>query len=65
MKGFHQKWLILNLGLAWRLMTWRKAQADSQRMRQLEYPASTQRMGLRFTEKIRDTFRHRWLRIHR
>jgi len=27
-----------------------------------DYPTSTQRMGVRFSERIRDTFRFRWLR---
>jgi hypothetical protein len=26
------------------------------------YTTSTQRLGLRFTERLRKTFRHRWLR---
>jgi len=31
-------------------------------LRKHDYSISTQRMGLRFTERIRDTFRFRWLR---
>jgi hypothetical protein len=31
-------------------------------LRRHDYPVSTQRMGIRFTERIRDTFRFRWLR---
>lgn len=27
-----------------------------------DHAVSTQRLGMRFTERIRDTFRHRWLR---
>jgi hypothetical protein len=27
-----------------------------------DFPISTQRMGVRFTERIRETFRFRWLR---
>jgi hypothetical protein len=30
-----------------------------------EYRTSTQRMGVRFTERIRNTFRFRWLRQSR
>ena len=33
--------------------------ADLQRA---EFKTSTQRLGIRFTEKIRDVFRFRWLR---
>ncbi len=65
MVSFRRKWLLVNVGLVWQLMTCRKAKADSERMRRLDYPASTQRMGVRFTEKIRDAFRQRWLRMHR
>jgi hypothetical protein len=31
-------------------------------LRRHDYPISTQRMGVRFTERMRDTFRFRWLR---
>jgi hypothetical protein len=31
-------------------------------LRRHDYPVSTQRMGVRFTERMRDTFRFRWLR---
>jgi hypothetical protein len=31
-------------------------------LRKQDYPISTQRMGIRFTERIRDTFRFRWLK---
>jgi len=30
----------------------------------MEFPASTQRMGVRFTERIRAVFRHIWLKKH-
>jgi len=31
-------------------------------LRRTEFKSSTQRLGIRFTEKIRDVFRFRWLR---
>jgi hypothetical protein len=31
-------------------------------LRKHDYSASTQRMGVRFTERIRNTFRFRWIR---
>lgn len=37
----------------------RPTAADLQRA---EFKTSTQRLGIRFTERIRDIFRHRWLR---
>lgn len=30
-----------------------------------DYRSSTQRMGVRFTTKVRDAFRRRWIKIHR
>jgi hypothetical protein len=38
----------------------KKAARDD--MQKLEFKASTQRMGVSFTDKIRDVFRHRWLK---
>jgi hypothetical protein len=43
----------------WGGRTWRVTNAD---LRKQDYPTSTQRLGVRFTERIRDTFRFRWLR---
>ena len=37
-------------------------EVTSEDLRRTDFPASTQRMGVRFSEKIRDTFRFRWLR---
>jgi len=31
-------------------------------LKRAEFKTSTQRLGLRFTERIRDVFRFRWLR---
>mgnify|MGYP000910251098 CR=1 FL=1 len=31
-------------------------------LRRHDYSASTQRLGVRFTERIRDVFRFRWIR---
>ena len=31
-------------------------------LRQTEFKTSTQRLGIRFTKKIRDVFRFRWLK---
>lgn len=35
------------------------------RRRQLDFPTSTQRMGIRFTERLRDLWRPRWLKLRR
>ncbi len=29
-----------------------------------DFPTTTQQMGIRFTERIRGVFRHRWLKKH-
>jgi hypothetical protein len=40
----------------------RRSKATAEDMQKLEFKASTQRMGISFTDKIRDAFRHRWLK---
>jgi hypothetical protein len=40
----------------------RRARMSRTELERHSHSASTQRMGLRFTERIRETFRHRWLR---
>ncbi|MBN1392426.1 MAG: hypothetical protein JW947_06435 [Sedimentisphaerales bacterium] len=39
-----------------------QAKPDSETLRQMEFKTSTQRLGVRFTEKVRDVFRFKWLR---
>jgi len=36
-----------------------------QAIRRLDFPTSTQRMGVRLTDRLRDLLRLRWLRPHR
>jgi hypothetical protein len=31
-------------------------------LKRADFPASTQRLGIRFTERIRDAFRFKWIR---
>jgi hypothetical protein len=38
------------------------AKPDSDALRQIDFKTSTQRLGVRFTEKVRDVFRFKWLR---
>jgi hypothetical protein len=40
----------------------RQAKPDTNALRQMEFKTSTQHLGVRFTEKIRQVFRFRWLR---
>lgn len=32
-------------------------------LKRTDFPTSTQRLGIRFTEKIRDAFRGKWLKV--
>lgn len=34
-------------------------------LKRADFPTSTQRLGIRFTEKIRDAFRGKWLKVTR
>jgi hypothetical protein len=40
----------------------RKRKITPADLHRADFPTSTQRMGLRFTERLRDVFRGRWLR---
>jgi len=55
-------WLGCAAGLLSRLRVRRVSRITSDDLRRQDYPVSTQRMGIRFTERIRDTFRFRWLK---
>jgi hypothetical protein len=55
-------WLGCAASLLSRLRIRRMPRITSDDLRKQDYPISTQRMGIRFTERIRDTFRFRWLK---
>ncbi|MHC4456871.1 MAG: hypothetical protein ACYS0I_07220 [Planctomycetota bacterium] len=38
------------------------AKPNTDDLKQAEFKTSTQKMGIRFTEKIRNVFRFRWIR---
>jgi len=40
----------------------RKIKLTKQDYRKSEFSTSTQKMGLRFTERIRSYFRHKWIK---
>jgi len=40
----------------------RRNKTTAEDMQKLEFKTSTQRMGISFTDKIRDAFRHKWLK---
>ena len=60
--GRKAAWFGCIAGLLSRLRIRRASAITADDLRKRDYPASTQRMGLRFTERIRDTFRFRWLK---
>lgn len=39
-----------------------RTRVSAAELKRRSHSASTQRLGLRFTKRLRDTFRHRWLR---
>jgi hypothetical protein len=55
-------WLGCVAGLLSRLHIRRISKTTPADLRKHDYHTSTQRMGLSFTERIRNTFRFRWLR---
>jgi hypothetical protein len=54
--------LGLAAGLIARLFKTPLPEATSADLRKHDYSTSTQRMGVRFTERIRNVFRLRWIR---
>ncbi len=55
-------WLGLVGGLFARLARTRLPEVTSADLRRNNYSTSTQRIGVRFTERIRNAFRLRWIR---
>ena len=55
-------WLGYVAGLLSRLRIGRTRRLTSADLRKHDYSTSTQRLGIRFAERIRDTFRFRWLK---
>jgi len=50
------------LALIHSLFSRRKVTTDH--LKKMDFVSSTQKIGARFTEKVRDNFRHKWLRKH-
>ncbi len=55
-------WLGLVGGLLARFFRTRLPEVTCEDLQRNDYSASTQRMGVRFTERIRHAFRLRWIR---
>jgi hypothetical protein len=60
--GTKALWLGLAAGLIARLFRTRLPEVTGADLRRNDYSTSTQRMGARFTERIRNAFRFRWIR---
>jgi len=58
-----QKFLALLVCPVLLLLMLGKKKPDSQRMSRLDFNTSTRKMGLRFTEKLRDNWRKQWVKI--
>jgi hypothetical protein len=41
----------------------RRKKTTAEDMQKLEFKTSAQRIGISFTDKIRDAFRHKWFKI--
>ncbi len=39
-----------------------KSKVKNDDLKKMEFSASTQKMGVSFTDKIRDIFRHKWIK---
>jgi hypothetical protein len=39
-----------------------KKKLKSKNLKEIDFSTSTQKMGVRFTDRIRDIFRHRWVK---
>lgn len=55
-------WLGRAAGLLAQLFPSRLPEIDKEDLQRNDYSTSTQRMGVRLTERIRNAFRRRWIR---
>ena len=60
-----QKRLGLRAGLLLTLFSKKSRPHSTAELYQKDFHPNTQKMGLRFTERIRKVFRHRWLKSDR
>ena len=64
-KSLWRKFLGLIVSLMMLALTVGKSRPESSRMRRLDFKTSGQLLGLRFNEKLRNSWRPRWLKLHR
>jgi len=62
---FRRKYLGVIAASLMSVLTLRRARADSGRISRMEFNTSGRRMGLRFPERLRDIWRHRWLKLRK
>ena len=60
-----RKWVAFVAGLFVLTITGTRIRPNRKLLRRMDYSTSTQRMGIRFSEHIRDIWRRRWLKLHR
>ena len=60
-----RKFLTFPLVLVLTALACGKNRPEARRLRQFDFSSSTQRLGLRFTERLRDLWRTRWLKLRR
>ena len=61
-RGKHALWLGFVGGLISRLPKTSRPNVTCTDLKRQDYSTSTQRLGVRFTERIRNAFRLRWIR---
>jgi hypothetical protein len=61
----NSKFKIQNYGISFLLVIFSlfRRKTKSVDLKSFEFSTSTQRIGVRFIDKIRDVFRHRWLKV--
>ncbi len=42
--------------------TSKRQKADSETMEKLDFPASTKKMGVHMNDKVRNSWRHKWIK---
>jgi hypothetical protein len=48
----------------WLLACKRAGRVETADLKKAEFKTSTQRLGIRFTDRVRDIFRFRWVKRH-
>ena len=65
MHSLLRKFLTFPLVLIAAALAGDRNRPEERRLRQLDFSSSTGRLGVRFTERLRDLWRMRWLKLRR